>query len=336
MSEMMRHAVFPGNERIEVRESPRPVAGDGEVLVHVTFTALCGSDNRLWRDGARQIPGHEIFGIVDRPGHPRHGERVCVYIAVHCGRCPTCRSGLTQSCDAVSDLVGWDRNGGFAEYVAVPEQCLLPVPDEIDDRLAPLLLDTIGTSAHAVRRAAGLSPPAAGRRVLVTGAGPVGIGVFIALQDAGYEHVEVYDPSATRMAFAKEMGARAEDRNDAERFGLIFECSGAHAARNGAIEKIAPGGAIVLIGENAAPWTINEGAVFRRKDFHMVRSFYFPTAEHTDNVRLLIRKRHLYTLLVDTVFGLGELDAEYPKFARSERLKPLVNPQGRRDVFDHL
>ena len=56
-------------------------------------------------------------------------------------------------------LIGWNRAGGYAEYVAVPEQCLLPVPDDIDDSLAPLLLDTIGTSAHGVRFAAPLVPP---------------------------------------------------------------------------------------------------------------------------------------------------------------------------------
>ena len=85
-------------------------------------------------------------------------------------------------CLEISSLIGWNRPGGYAEYLPVPENCLLPVPDDIEDSLAPLLLDTIGTSAHAVRFVSRVVPPQEAGPVLVTGAGPVGLGVILALQ----------------------------------------------------------------------------------------------------------------------------------------------------------
>ncbi|MEZ5741266.1 MAG: alcohol dehydrogenase catalytic domain-containing protein [Burkholderiaceae bacterium] len=324
-----RHANFPGDRQVTLSRSILPPSVAGEVRLRVRRTALCGSDNRLWRHGAVQVPGHEIFGVVEQPGHPFDGQRACVYIPVFCGRCGSCSLGLTQSCETQSSLIGWNRDGGFSEYVQVPEQCLLPVPDSIEDGLAPLLLDTIGTSAHAVRSVQRLLSALPGgislhdRPVLVAGAGPVGIGVLVALQDIGVPAIDVFDPTPARMAFARALGA-SDRGSPTGRYGCIFECSGAHAARDAAIDAVLAGGVIVLIGENASPWTIQEGLVFRRKDFLMLRSFYFPVREHDENVALLARRREAYRRIVDLEVTLDELPQAYPRFANGETLKPLL------------
>ncbi|MBX2879662.1 MAG: alcohol dehydrogenase catalytic domain-containing protein [Granulosicoccus sp.] len=323
-----QHAVFPGGNQINITSSPIPSPVDGEVILRVRRTALCGSDNRLWRDGAEQIPGHEIFGVVEQPGHSRDGERACVYIPVYCGHCDACSRGLTQSCETQSVLIGWNRNGGFGEYVQVPEQCLLPVPDTITDRLAPLLLDTIGTSAHAVRTVTRWLENIDNKRILITGAGPIGMGVLIALQDLGCNEVRVFDPIATRTTFAGELGARQTDNDSTRRFDIIFECSGAHAARDAAITQVAPGGAIVIIGENSAPWEIKEGPVFRRKDFALLRSFYFPVCEHQDNIALLLRQKESYEKIADVDLSLSELADGYQRFVAGDTMKPLLTIPG--------
>ncbi len=90
-----------------------------------------------------------------------------------------------------------------------------------------------------------------------------------------------------------------------------MECSGAHAARNLGIELVLPRGALVLVGENAAPWTIEEGKVFRRKDFYMIRTFYFPISDFEPNVELLRRYKDEYRVLVDGEFGLSDLAGEF-------------------------
>ena len=135
----MRAARFTGEGRIAIAEVPPPVPAAGVVLLHVTCCALCGSDLRPLRQGWPVTPGHEILGRVDQPRHPWHGRRALVYIPVFCGRCEDCAAGRAHLCRESRDLVGWQRPGDYAERVAVPERCLLPLPDDIPDRLAPLL-----------------------------------------------------------------------------------------------------------------------------------------------------------------------------------------------------
>lgn len=319
-----RHARFPGDGKIEVTCSPLPPTSPGEVILRVLRTALCGSDNRLWRDGAAQIPGHEIFGVVEQRDHPLDGQRACVYIPVFCGSCNTCRRGHTQSCEQQSILIGWNRDGGFGEYVQVPEQCLLPVPDHIEDRLAPLLLDTIGTSEHAVRTVERWLGDLSKRRILITGAGPIGMGVLIALQDKRCQQVSVVDPVSQRSDFARKLGAANLSPDDVNRYDAIFECSGAHPARDDAITQVAPGGVMVLIGESGTPWSIQEGPVFRRKDFAMLRSFYFPVFEHKDNIALLERQKFVYERIADVDITLDTLSEAYSDFVAGNTMKPLL------------
>jgi threonine dehydrogenase-like Zn-dependent dehydrogenase len=297
----MEAAVFHGHQRITIERVKIPDVGAGEVLLRVSRTALCGSDFKLWHKGAEFTAGHEIFGVVEQSGHPMHGCRCAVYIPLHCDRCDACRRGDTQMCLEISSLIGWDRPGGYAEYLPVPENCLLPVPDDIEDSLAPLLLDTIGTSAHAVRFVSRVVRPREAGPVLVTGAGPVGLGVILALRDAGFSEIHVSDPNAERLKTAQAFGARVRPVGDAtKRFALV------------------------LVGENTAPWTIEEGKVFRRKDFYMIRTFYFPIGDFIPNIHLLRRYRDEYRVLIDGEFALKQLPQNFARFAEGKLIKPVL------------
>src|SRR5258708_14040534 len=210
----MEAAVFHGNKRITIERVAIPDVHVGEGLVRVSRTALCGSDFKLWHKGAEFTAGREIFGVVEQPGHRMHGRRCAVYIPVHCGRCAVCRRGDTQMCLEVSSLIGWNRPGGYAEYLPVPENCLLPVPDDIEDSLAPLLLDVIGTSGHAVRFVSRVVPPQEAGSVLVMGAGPVGLGVVLALRSLGYDDIHVADPNVPRLPIPQSFRASAHPARD--------------------------------------------------------------------------------------------------------------------------
>ena len=115
---------------------------------------------------------------------------------------------------------------------------------------------------------------------------------------------------------------RVGDRS--ARFDLVLETSGASAARDQALEVVAAQGVVLWVGESDEPWTIQESRAIRRKDFFLVRSFYFPKRDHTDNVQLLMRRRDEYARLVDRVFDLAAMPEEFPRFMQGGSIKPLM------------
>jgi threonine dehydrogenase-like Zn-dependent dehydrogenase len=320
----MKAARFHGEGRITVEEAPEPAPAEGEVSVRVAACALCGSDLRPLRRGWPFTPGHEIAGRVDQPGHARHGQRVAVYIPVFCGRCEACAGGRTHLCENSRELVGWQRDGGYAEVVAVPERCLMPVPDDVPDHLAPLLLDTIGTTAHGLRLARRVVE---GGRALVLGAGPIGLGAILVLRRMGFGPISVVDPVAYRAGFAAGLGAEPVTAEEASagRYALVVEATGKDAARQVALEAVGIEGAILQLGESDA-WGITETRSIRLKDFFLIRSFYFPIGDFAANLELLRADRAPYERLVDDRAGLDGLEGLFAAFARGERLKPLLVP----------
>jgi len=319
----VRYARFDGQQRISIAQRTRPTPAAGEVLVRVTACCLCGSELRVWRNGWPVTPGHEIGGVVEQPGHALHGQRIVAYIPVWCGTCAACANGDTHLCERATELVGWQRDGGYAEFVVIPEQCALRVPDDIDDVLAPLLLDTIGTPAHGIRLARKL---VAQGPVAIIGAGPIGLGAVLAAPPLGFPDRYVADPKAHRLRAALAFGARDLDAASAPRnFPLVLETAGVNAARQRALELTAPGGVCVFLGESDR-WEINEVKAIRRKDFFIARSFYFPLHEYAANIELLRADRDNYMQLVDARVPLDGLHDLFAAFAAGERLKPQCTP----------
>jgi L-iditol 2-dehydrogenase len=318
----MKAAKFEGEGRISVVETAMPEVAADEVLLRVVACSLCGSDLRPWRQGWPLTPGHEIFGVVQQPGHAMHGRRCLAYIPVWCGQCPQCQAGQPHICRNARELIGWQRPGGYAQYLAVPQQCLLPVPDDIPDHLAPLLLDTIGTAGHGVRLARRIVDTG---HVLVLGAGPIGLGGLLVLQHFGFDRVDVFDPNPFRRGIAASLGGHPIEAiaPDAA-YDLVLECSGKDAGRQSALEAVRALGAVVQLGESDA-WQIQETKAIRRKDFYCIRSFYFPLGEYAENIEILRRGRERFERLVDAQVPLDGLSTLFAQFAAGDRIKPQLH-----------
>jgi L-iditol 2-dehydrogenase len=181
----------------ELVEAERPAPGAGETLVRVEAAAICATDRKLAASGAQApvILGHEFAGRLD------DGLAVGVHPDVGCGRCVFCRAGYENRCpNRVS--IGIDRDGGLAEWVAVPKRQALPL-DGVPLALSPVL-EPLACCLHAVS----LLDVAAGDLALVVGAGSMGILSMWALQQAG-ARVAVSQRSPERRKLAAELGADA-------------------------------------------------------------------------------------------------------------------------------
>lgn len=202
----MRAAYCTGAGAMVVRERATPAPDAGEVLVRVHGCGICGSDLHWFHGGfppPAVCPGHEIAGVVaEAPGGGlRVGQPVAVEPLVVCGTCPWCRTGDYQLCLRFC-VVGNAVDGGFADYVCVPARAVFPLPDAVDLDLGSLT-EPLAVAVHALR----LAHPQSGDRVLVLGAGTIGLMAVAAARAAGAGEVWVTARYAQQERLALELGA---------------------------------------------------------------------------------------------------------------------------------
>jgi threonine dehydrogenase-like Zn-dependent dehydrogenase len=317
-----RAARFEGDGHVRINERDLAPVDAGEVRLAVTRCGLCGSDKRLLKSGAPQIPGHEIVGVVVAHGPgataPSFGTRCAVFIPEFCGRCSACRAGDNNRCADFGRLIGWQRDGGFADHVDVPAQNLIPIPDDISDDLAVLVLDTVGTSANALRQAAALRQTG---RVLIVGCGPLGLGSVIVASALGFSEVAATDPVKTRREAAYALGAHPMDSDP---YDVIVEASGATPARAQVMNLAGPGAVVLMLGESNEPWVMPATPDWRRTEVTYIRTFYFPLREVSDNFDIIRANADSLGRLLDVRAPLSELQTVFEDFTAGRSLKPLI------------
>jgi threonine 3-dehydrogenase len=245
---------------------PEPGIGINDVLIRVHKTGICGTDLHIegwdaWAERTIHPPmviGHEFVGeVVDvganvagfGPGDLVSGEGHVV-----CGRCRHCLAGRRNLCAHTIGL-GVDRQGAFAEYVALPMTNVWHHWPGIDEEVAAIF-DPFGNAVHTA-----LSFPVLGEDVLVTGAGPIGLMAIAVARHAGARHIVASEPNAYRRELARTMGASlvidpvTTDLADVqaelgmtEGFDIAMEMSGNPAALRSAIANMAHGGRIAILG----------------------------------------------------------------------------------------
>jgi L-iditol 2-dehydrogenase len=258
----VRAAVLRGPGDVVVEERPVPEPGHGEVLVRVSSVGVCGSDTHYYDHGrigrfvveSPLVLGHEAAGEVAAVGpgvlSPRVGQRVSIEPGVPDLTCEQCLAGRYNLCPGMRFFATPPIDGAFAEYVVVHSAFAHPVPEDISDDAAALL-EPLSVGIWACRKG-GVT---AGSRVLITGAGPIGLVSTQAALAFGATDVVVSDVNPARLTLAEDLGAtevvdvRTASVTDLARPPtVLLECSGHPAATAQAIRALAPAARAVLVG----------------------------------------------------------------------------------------
>ena len=196
---------------LQDQEIDLPPVGPSDVLIRVRAAGICHSDAH-YRAGVSPVArlpitlGHEVAGVVEQVGpavrnfKPR--DRVCLHYLVTCGECAFCQAGNEQFCRA-AEMIGKHRDGGYAEFIAVPERSVFRLPDDIPFEQGAILMCSSATSLHALRKTR-LKP---GETVAVFGVGGLGISAVQLARQLGAAKVFAIDINAHKLGLAASFGA---------------------------------------------------------------------------------------------------------------------------------
>jgi (R,R)-butanediol dehydrogenase/meso-butanediol dehydrogenase/diacetyl reductase len=268
----MRAAVYYGDHDVRIEDREVPVAAPGEALVRVLRSGICGTDASEWKSGPKMFPvnhrhpgghlgpmilGHEFIGSIESINGDSSfsvGDLVASGAGISCGRCVRCLEGRTNLCLEYVTL-GLNRDGGMAEFVAVPLSTLVPIPPGLSlDRAS--LAQPLAVGLHAARR----SRAKDGDSVVLIGAGAIGTFVLAALLASADVTVTVVDFPGARLERALRLGAHhVVEAGDDLRARVLavagsggadvaIEASGAPGQLDVALGMVRRGGTLLQVG----------------------------------------------------------------------------------------
>jgi L-iditol 2-dehydrogenase len=336
----VRVSVLRGVGDVALVERPTPEPGPGEVVVRVASVGVCGSDVHYYDHGRigqyvveqPLVLGHEASGVVTALGagvsSPAIGQRVSIEPGVPDLVCEQCLAGRYNLCPGMRFYATPPIDGAFAEYVVVHAAFAHPVPDSISDDAAALL-EPLSVGIWACRKA-GVT---AGSRVLITGAGPIGLVSVQAARAFGATDIVVSDVNPARLALARDLGAtqvldaRTADVEDLPRPpDVLLECSGHPAATVAGIRALAPAGRAVLVGMGGDELPLPLSVV-QERELEVTGTFRYagtwPTA-----IALVAAGRVDLDRLVAGAYALGEAEDALTAGRRDPHsVKVVVHPQ---------
>lgn len=338
----MRAAVStPNAPWLAVDELPDPTPEPGDLVLRVDACGICGSDLHMahsLKDSPGIVYGHEFCGTVvamgaDVTGY-REGERVVGFPLSGCRSCGACTAGSPEQCRQAR-LVGAQRPGAYAEYVAVGAAESFHLPEALSNDVGALV-EPLAVAHHALK----CSPRDPDEPVLVLGAGPVGLAITLWAQVLGASEIVVSDPAEPRRALAASLGATVVDPNahdvgDAfadvtgQRPRVVVECVGRPGIMQHAVEVAARDAHITLVGACTQPETF-QPIIATTKELTLRFVVYYQRSDFAETLAALTSGRLDPTPLITGRVGLDELPGRFAELmAPSPDCKVLINPRER-------
>lgn len=276
----MKAWVLHGIGDIRFEDVEEPDLREEEVLIQVKAAGICGSDiPRIYQNGAYRhplIPGHEFSGVVVKTGSAVDTElkrqRVGIFPLIPCKKCPPCVRRQYEMCRNYSYL-GSRRDGGYAEFVAVPAENLIRLPEDVSYEAAAML-EPMAVAVHAMRRI----NPCASDRIAICGAGTIGMLLFLFLREAGMKDIFVFGNKDFQKQTLLRLGLPEEAYCDVRKGGtnqwimertnglgadIFFECVGRNETLTQALNQTSFSGKIMLVGNPAGDMNLEKAAYWK-------------------------------------------------------------------------
>lgn len=312
----MKAIQYLGANHIEVCEVKLPEVPEGWALIRVSHAGICGTDLNIYagthpRAKAPLIMGHEFSGVVVRDCERfSAGTRVTVYPLISCGHCEPCLTGNGHVCNTLG-LYGIDTAGAMAEYVAIPQEKLIPLPEQVSFKLGALI-EPIAVTVHTVRET-GFTP---GNNAIIFGCGTIGLCLALTLRQFGAGKMLLVETNPSRLALARELGfdvinPMENDLNETvaqytehNGFDHVYDCAGASAVAACLLDVVKVKGEIVIVASYKKPTqmpffkgmaketSIRFVRVYRAKDFEIAAQ--------------MVEKEPLYEKIITHVFSYQE------------------------------
>lgn len=341
----MRRAVAEPDHGVRLESAPIPAPAPGQVLVRSTLVGICGSDTHAIAGQhpfltSTYLPGHEATGTVVALGEGvdsvRPGQRVLLKPNVSCGECVNCVAGRDNACTSLTWIgcdpsLGW--GGAMADYFVAPQQNLFAVPDGVDDRTAALV-ECLATPVHAVR----IAGEVAGARVVVLGAGTIGLLCVVAALHAGAATVVVTDLDPGKLERAKRAGAHGAvlagtpDVNEqvvallGDRADIVLDCVTNERSLNQAVGLLRRAGTLAVVGvpprDAALPMP-----VIQDWEIRVQGCAAYTEADVRTSVDIAVSGGLPTDEIVSGIYGLHDLETAFTQAKADSSGKVMVAPQ---------
>lgn len=294
----MKALVYTNTEQVTYRDEPPPSPRQGDVVMEVSATAICGSDMHAYHGhDERRVPplilGHEVSGTVIDGSHA--GERMVINPLMTCGICHDCLSGRSNLCRD-RELIGMYLQGAMAEQVAIAEQNLLAIPVDMDPVHASLTEPT-ATALHAITLVERIAyRPLSEMKILVMGGGAIGLLAALILKAKGCSQIDLAETNALRRKSVEQQHCAdvydpiTEKSPHEGEYDVIFDCVGSSVTRENSCTAVKPGGIISHVGlQNSG-----DGFDSRRitlQEITVLGNYCYTHADMTASIEMLYQQR---------------------------------------------
>ncbi len=348
MCSKMKAAVLKDIEKLSLEEVPIPQPGDNEIVIKVYSCAICGTDVKVYHHGHKhivfpRITGHEVSGTVLSKGKNlkgiEEGTRVAVAPAIPCGRCYYCRRGYQTMCENLK-AIGYHYDGGFAEYMLVPEDavrngCVNRIPENVSFEEA-----SIAEPLACVINGQSLSRVEVGDTVLILGAGPIGCLHAEFARNTGAGKVIIADISTERAAAAEFTGAKTVDMSSSDIKKIVTELTdgrmadriivavGAPQAQELALELVARRGSINYFGglPKEKPYINFNSNLLHYGEFFVIGTYGSSPLHNRIALDIISSGRINAKRYITHQYPLAEIKKGLAKAENKEGLKIVIKP----------